>query len=96
MCFFVLLVLVWQNVRLATPIIEKKVKVIDKRTSISRNTTDGSTEYMNSHNYLTFETEDGDRMELLIKSKNFGLIVVGDVGKLKYQGTRFLDFYREK
>ncbi len=83
-----------------SPIIEKKAKVIDKRTSTSRRHHNSGNGHMHSHsvtsNYMTFEMEDGERMEFLIKGKEFGLIVVGDSGALKYQGTRFLEFSRDK
>ena len=49
----------------------------------------GSTSY-----YATFQVESGDRMELLIPSTQFGYLVEGDIGRLSFQGTRFLGFER--
>ena len=45
--------------------------------------------------YLTFEVESGDRMELDVSSRDYGLLTEGDRGKLHFQGTRFLGFDRE-
>ena len=36
----------------------------------------------------------GDRMELLIPSTQFGYLAEGDTGRLSFQGTRFLGFER--
>jgi len=46
--------------------------------------------------YATFETEGGERMELLVGGGFTGMHVEGDVGILTYRGTRFIDFQREK
>lgn len=46
--------------------------------------------------YVTFETQDGERMELRVPAKEFGLIVEGDRGILRYRGTRYLSFERER
>ncbi len=82
-----------------SPVLEMKVSVIDKRTSVGSYVQNDANGHMHNHhttsNYITFEAEDGARMEFLIKDKNFGLIVVGDKGVLKFQGTRFLGFNRE-
>lgn len=44
--------------------------------------------------YITFEFDGGERMELEVKDTDFGMIVIGDRGKLHYKGTRFLEFVR--
>lgn len=44
--------------------------------------------------YITFEVESGDRMELYVSSDEYGLLVIGDYGKLTFQGTRYLGFER--
>ncbi len=45
--------------------------------------------------YATFQFESGDRLELEIPRDRFGYLVEGDIGKLSFQGTRFLDFQRQ-
>ncbi|QWU13507.1 Protein of unknown function [Paenibacillus sophorae] len=52
--------------------------------------TSASTDY-----YVTFETPNGDRVELEVPDRLYGLIVEGDRGELTYQGTRFKGFERE-
>lgn len=44
--------------------------------------------------YVTFEVDSGDRMELSMTGEEYGLLAEGDVGKLSFQGTRYLDFTR--
>lgn len=44
--------------------------------------------------YVTFELNHGERLELKVPDKSFGLIVEGDQGQLSYQGTRFKGFER--
>lgn len=76
--------------------------VVAKRANVSHHThtahhnmasvhTSSSTSY-----YVTFEVESGDRMELLVGSNEFGLLVEGDVGRLSFQGTRYLGFERTR
>lgn len=52
--------------------------------------TSSSTSY-----YVTFEFESGDRMELKVKSYDYGMLVEGDCGVLSFQGTRYLGFERK-
>ncbi len=52
--------------------------------------TSSSTSY-----YVTFQVESGDRMELAVKSYDYGMLVEGDFGTLSFQGTRFLGFERK-
>ena len=44
--------------------------------------------------YVTFQVESGDRMELSVKSSEYGMLAEGDSGRLTFQGTRFLGFER--
>lgn len=62
-----------------------------KRTKISGGTGDtrASTYY-----YVTFEYESGDRQEFKLSGKQYGMLAEGDIGKLSFQGTRFLGFER--
>lgn len=45
--------------------------------------------------YATFEVESGDRIEFLIKGWEYGQLAEGDMGKLSFQGTRYLGFVRQ-
>ena len=45
--------------------------------------------------YATFQVQSGDRMELRVNGKQYGLLAEGDFGSLTFQGTRFLGFERQ-
>ena len=45
--------------------------------------------------FVTFQVESGDRMELMVAGRAYGLMAEGDRGNLTFQGTRFLDFQRQ-
>lgn len=82
------------------PILDVDCKIVSKRISVSHHAShtdangaphsgSSSTTY-----YVTFEFESGDRMELRVSGNDYGLMVEHDYGKLKFQGTRFLEFNR--
>ena len=83
------------------PVLDINCKVVSKRnhTSVSaaHNDTNGnfipssrSTSY-----YVTFEFESKDRMEFKVTISQYGMLAEGDLWKLKFQGTRLLDFTRQ-
>ena len=67
--------------------------VVSKRTNVSRHHHDHHVHTASSY-YVTFQVESGDRMELHMSGNEYGLLVEGDRGKLRFQGTRFLGFER--
>ncbi len=44
--------------------------------------------------YVSFEVESGDRMELQVSRSEYGMLTVGERGKVSFQGTRYLGFER--
>lgn len=44
--------------------------------------------------YVTFQVESGDRMELQVGGREYGMLAEGDRGRLSFQGTRYLEFER--
>lgn len=44
--------------------------------------------------YATFQFDSGDRLELCVSGREYGLLAEGDVGELTFQGTRYLGFDR--
>lgn len=71
--------------------------VVAKRMDISHHHHgDGAAahSYTDTDYYATFQVESGDRFELSLPGREYGLIVEGDRGKLSFQGTRFLGFER--
>lgn len=51
--------------------------------------------YADTYYYATFEVESGDRIELLVSGKEYGLLSEGDEGMLSFQGTRYQGFERK-
>ena len=44
--------------------------------------------------YVTFQVASGDRMELCVDGREYGMLAEGDFGELTFQGTRYLGFER--
>ena len=44
--------------------------------------------------YVTFQVASGDRMELHVSGREYGMLAEGDFGNLTFQGTRYLGFER--
>ena len=82
------------------PVLDVSCKVVSKRNEVIRYS--GHTDANGIHHsgststdyYVTFEVESKDRIEFNVSGKEFGLIAEGDIGILKFQGTRYLGFKR--
>ena len=70
--------------------------VVAKRTEVSRHHTDNTMMHTFTTYYVTFQVESGDRMELTVSGSDYGMLVEGDIGKLSFQGTRYLGFERNE
>ncbi|MDF2537760.1 MAG: Conserved domain protein histidine-rich [Herbinix sp.] len=81
-----------------SPVLTVEATVVSKRTDVSHHhnhTTTGTMDHMSSSwYYVTFQVESGDRMELSVRGEDFGMLAEGDVGRLTFQGTRYLGFQR--
>lgn len=75
----------------ASPLISASSTAVTKRSEVwgGSGESSASTSY-----YVTFQFEDGTRLELQVSNREYGLIVEGDRGELVYQGTRFKEFKR--
>lgn len=75
----------------ASPLLSRAAVAVTKRTEVwgGRGHSRTSTSY-----YVTFEFQDGRRMELEMKGRDYGRIAEGDQGELSYQGSRFKGFVR--
>jgi hypothetical protein len=82
----------------AQPKIPAEAKVVSKRASVSHhqgNAGDVHHHTMSSTTYyVTFEFASGDRLELHVPDREYGMIAEGDSGILTSQGTRFISFER--
>lgn len=84
----------WQKNN-ASPILTVEAKVVTKRTNTSHHHHNHDMSNLSSTDYyVTFEVESGDRMELRVQGKEYGMLVEQDRGKLTFQGTRYLSFQR--
>lgn len=81
-----------------SPRLTVKARVVSKRQNTSHHHHNTGNSAMHHHNstyyYITFQVESGDRIELSVSGRNYGLIADGDAGNLSFQGTRFLSFER--
>lgn len=78
-----------------SPRLTVDAKVVTKRMSVSHHTNagmNGSVPTTSTSYYVTFQVESGDRMEFSVRGSVYGMLVEGDVGKLTFQGTRYLSF----
>lgn len=67
-------------------------KVVTKRSNTRGGS--GNTSAQTSY-YVTFEVQSGDRLELKMNGRDFGLLADGDFGLLTFQGTRYHTFERQ-
>lgn len=72
------------------PILTVNSNVLTKRMEVSGH------EHSYTEYYITFEFENGDRIELKTPSKEYGMIAEGDKGYLSFQGTKYKSFKRKK
>ena len=74
-----------------SPRLSVNATIVAKRESITHHShhSTSSTSY-----YVTFQVESGDRMELPVTGSEYGMLAEGDIGKLTFQGTRYLSFER--
>ena len=77
-----------------TDLLTVPAAVVAKRTEVSRHHTDNTMMHTFTTYYVTFQVESGDRMELTVSGSDYGMLVEGDIGKLSFQGTRYLGFQR--
>lgn len=82
-----------------SPILTQHAKVVSKRTDVTHSHHNTGNNHMHTssrtHYYTTFETDAGQRFELVLSGKEFGLLAEGDVGELVYQGEWFKTFKRD-
>ena len=69
--------------------------IVAKRDQVHRSRSSSGHTHRSYSYYITFQFESGDRLELRVPSHEYGLLVEGDLGKLTFQGTRYLSFERK-
>lgn len=68
-----------------SPRLTVSARIVKKRRNIT---------HYSSVNYVTFQVESGDRMEMPVSNAEYAMLAEGDEGKLTFQGTRYLAFDR--
>lgn len=77
-----------------SPVLTVPAKVVAKREH--RSNGGAADVHTSTSYYATFEVESGDRMELSLSGREYGLLSQGDVGKLTFQGSRYHRFERTR
>lgn len=75
-----------------SPRLTVEATIVAKRQDFRKHSGDSMLHYTDY--YVTFQVESGDRMELEVEGRDYGMLVEGDKGKLTFQGSRFLSFVR--
>lgn len=80
----------------SSPVLTVEATVATKRTNLSHHHNNNNTMHSSSSTsyYVTFQVESGDRIELQVDGREYGMLVEGDKGKLTFQGTRYKEFLR--
>ena len=78
-------------------VVAKRMKVSGRGgTMMSNNVSVMNTIHSSTYTnyFVTFELENGRRLELGVKDPVYGMLAEGDHGRLSWQGTRYLGFER--
>ena len=79
-----------------SPRLTVPVTIVSKRQDVHRHHNHNThLHHTSTTYYVTFQVESGDRMELKVSRNEYGMLVVGDSGRVSFQGTRYLGFERE-
>ncbi len=79
-----------------SPRLTVEATVVAKRTNHTRHSGGvHHTGHTTTTYFATFEVSSGDRMELQMAGREYGLLIEGDFGDLTFQGTRYLNFARK-
>ena len=77
-----------------SPRLTVPAKIVDMQRKTHHHHANGHQHH--SHTYHeTIEVDSGDRMELKVSRSEYGMLVVGDSGRVSFQGTRYLGFERK-
>lgn len=79
-----------------SPRLEVEATVVTKRsdTTHHHDANDMAISHSDTTYYVTFQVSSGDRMEFHVNGFEYGMLVEGDRGLLRFQGTRYLGFER--
>ncbi len=78
-----------------SPRLTVQAQVVSKRMDVTHHHSNTAMSGSTTRYYATFQVESGDRMELPLEGREYGLLAEGDRGRLTFQGTRYLEFQRD-
>ncbi len=81
-----------------SPRLTVQAQCVSKRVSVSSQMHSSNSQMHHGSStwyYATFQVESGDRMEFSVNGREYGMLAEGDVGRLTFQGTRYLSFQRQ-
>lgn len=75
-----------------SPKLSVPAQVVTKRSKTSGGAGDSSA---STSYYVTFQFDSGDRLELKLSGREYGMLAEDDLGVLTFQGTRYHSFERK-
>ncbi|CAM4234153.1 DUF2500 domain-containing protein [Paenibacillus typhae] len=80
----------------SSPLLTIPARIVSKRSEVRQQQLqdDSQSSRTSTTYYLTYELQDGERMEFKVDGSEFGMSAEGDRGLLTYQGTRYHGFQR--
>lgn len=87
--------LVWSRNN-SSPLLTISARIVSKRSEVRQQQLQDESQSSRTQTtyYLTYETDEGIRMEFKVDGNEFGMSAEGDNGLLTYQGTRYHGFQR--
>ena len=76
-----------------SPVLTGPATIVDMRRKTHHHHSNGQHHHTHSY-HITFEKEDGERLELKVKRYEYNELAIGDRGVLTHQGTRYKGFER--
>ena len=76
-----------------SPVLTGPATIVDMRRKTHHHHGNGHNHHTHSY-HITFEKEDGERLELKVKRNEYNELTIGDRGVLTHQGTRYKSFER--
>lgn len=76
-----------------SPVLTGPATIVDMRRKTHHHHSNGHHHHTHSY-HITFEKEDGERLELKVKRYEYNELAIGDRGVLTHQGTRYKGFER--
>lgn len=70
-----------------SPTLDVAAKAVAKRMAVKG-------DHSHTYYYVTFEVQSGDRIELPVQGTDYGMIVEGDNGMLRFRGNEFISYTR--